>query len=502
MPPGHGTRSLAILRLGVSSVACLLLSLLLCNCTTPIAPAYRIEKESREIQFVPGTPPAIRIGLAYTLQNYGSSRLDYLDVTLPPVSTYGRTNLQAQLDGSAAPLQELPPELRLDLPNRMRLDFASGWKPGEKKALAIQYWFRSPGEPGERITLDESDFHISSRRGFAALNPPSHALSPYPSRPAKMYYTVSVPEGFRVLARGKLASRKRSAGGLIYRYLLTSSELAPFVVSGRYVELAPIGSSGPVFWTFEPVAVQPDVAKEIADAWSTLENDYGPLDKNIRTPHIVEASHLPVHMVGEQGPAAAPFSGGALVDSSAIADAADSGARGGEFIEAVSHALAHNWFGDQIYPAPNASIGIGEGLPEYATIVIDAARGGEAARRKRIAQYLSEYDAAAKEGTENALAVSSLTDPEPQRQIALAKAPLFFAALEDECGTAAMQSALKQVVTLLRGKEVGYPVILAALEQESGKKLAPTFRLWLNEKGIPHDFRQRYAGSSASENGQ
>jgi aminopeptidase N len=46
---------------------------------------------------------------------------------------------------------------------------------------------------------------------------------------------------------------------------------------------------------------------------------------------------------------------------------------------------------------------------------------------------------------------------------------------------------------LLRGSEVGYDDLRAALEQSTGKNLAETFRIWLNEKGIPADFRDRYA---------
>ncbi len=400
--------------------------------------------------------------------------------------------MQATLDGQAIQLQDLPAELRFDSPNALRVSFDSPWKRGVKHELTIEYAFRSPGEPGTRITLNDSDFHIGSRGGFAALRPPKHFLAPYPKRPSKMYYTVSVPPDFRVLARGTPAGRKQEGGETEYRYRLASDDLTVFVVAGRYVESAPLGAAGPIFWTFQPVSIQQEAAKEIESAWNTLENDYGTLDKNIGVPHIVEASHLPTDVIGEEGPAAVSFPGGALIEAAGFQEGEQEGSESAAFVESVSHALAHNWFGDEIYPAANTSLVLAEGLPEYATIVIDEARGGEAARRKRIEQYLSEYDVALKESTEETLAVASLTDPQPERRIALAKAPLFFAALEDECGTKAMQNALREIVTLLRGEQVGYPAIRAALEQESGKNLAATFRLWLNNKGIPQTFRARY----------
>lgn len=305
-----------------------------------------------------------------------------------------------------------------------------------------------------------------------------------------MYYSVTVPADFRVLARGTPAGRKQTASDVEYRYRLLSTDLAAFVVAGKYVESAPLGDSGPIFWTFQPVSIDPATVRSLLQSWNTLQTDFGPLDKNIRAPHIVEVAHLPEHISGGQGIAAIAFPGGALVSSSTLA----TGVQSNEFAEVVSHALAHNWFGDEIYAAPDATLGIGEGLPEYASIVTDQARGGEAARNQRIVQYLAAYDADVKNGTEETLAVARLTDPPAQRRIALEKAPLFFAALEDQCGAEAMQSALKEVVTLMRGEEVGYPAIRAALEEKSGKSLAATFRLWLNEKGIPQDFRDRYEG--------
>jgi len=474
-----------------------MVSVCLCDCAVPIAPGYRITKESREVRFVPGTPPAIRTRLTYTLVNSGTTDLNFVDMTLPSASGYGVEDVHATLEGQSVQLRDIPVELRFDSPNAVRVNFDSPWKRGAKHNLAIEYAFRSPGQPGARITLSGSDFHIGSRGGFAVLQPPKHFLAPYPKRPSKMYYTVDVPADFRVLARGTPAGRKQRGGETEYRYRLVSNDLAPFVVAGRYVESAPLGGEGPIFWTFQPISIQADAVKQIADAWDTLEKEYGPLDKNIHEPHIVESAGLPEHVIGEEGPAAVSFPGGALLDARGFQEGAQEGAASEVFVEAVSHALAHNWFGDEIYPAANTSLVLSEGLPEYATIVIDEARGGQAARRRRIRQFLSEYDAALKGGAEERLAVASVTDAEPERRIALAKAALFFAALEDECGATAMQNALKEVVTLLRGQQVGYPAIRAALEQESGKNLAATFRLWLNEKGIPQDFRARYENGTS-----
>lgn len=461
----------------------------------PLTPAYRITKETREVEFVTGNPPQVRVRTAYTVTNYGSSDLPFIEVNLPAEAAYGRTGLRVEVDGQETWLQPLPDDERAEKPNAMRIPFGSAWKRGQSHDVSIEYFFRSPEEWGSRITLNGAAFHLGSRGAFPVLQAPGHLFAPFPKRPKKVFYTVRVPADFRVLARGKLAGRKQNGDTADYRYELNSDDLGVYVVAGRYVETAPLGKEGPTFWTAQPRTIDADAARKISAAWTALEKDYGPLDKKIHGPHIVEVSYPNAY--GDAGPqfareetaGAVAFPGGALVNSILIADQTPKS----DLTESVVHALAHNWFGDEIYPSADVSLVLREGLPEYATITVDADLGGEAARRMRIAQFLKNYDDTARNTLgEQTLAVTTQNDPPTIRHIALAKAPLFFAAVEDECGAAAMRSGLKEIVTLLRGQQVDYNVFRAALEHASGKNLAPTFRLWLNEKGIPADFRAKY----------
>jgi hypothetical protein len=201
-----------------------------------------------------------------------------------------------------------------------------------------------------------------------------------------------------------------------------------------------------IFWTFQPLKEDPGAAiKAITEAWSVLEKDFGPLDKNIHAPHIVESTGLRNHVTGDPGPAAVAFPGGALVDSQALA----LGIGTEDFLERVTHALAHNWFGDEVFFAPDAALGMGEGLPEYATIVVEESAKGEAGRRQRVARYLHEYDRARSGANESPLGVTMLTDSIEQRSIALAKAPLFFVAIEDACGEGSLCCAGRRPAMML-----------------------------------------------------
>jgi hypothetical protein len=475
----------------------ILISLCAASCAVPLAPGFRIVKESREIQFVPEQTPTLQVRVRYTLQNFGTEDLNYIDVTLPGERTYGRTDLHITVDGQEITPEPVPAERAQDEPDAVRIPFDPVWKRGQARGFSVEYAVASPQDRGTRITLSESSFHLGSRGGFPQLLPPKHALAVYPQRPDPTIYTIRVPSDFAVLARGKPKKPKRNGAETAYSFLLRRDDLAPYVVAGRY-SVWPAGradSGSTSFWTLQPLKESPqDSAAKIAAVWNILGIDFGPLDKNIQGPYIVESPDLRARVTAESGPAGAPFPAGALVNPAALAVGIDSD----QFLDIVTRALAHDWFADQMYPTRDAALGMGEGLPEYAAIVVEAARGGDDARRRAIQRYLRRYDQARSAGPEMPLGVTMLTDPIAQRRIALPKAALFFVALEDACGPDATQGGLKHLVTVLRGQEVGYDDLRAALEQSSGKNLADAFRVWLNLPGIPDDFRSRYQPAGAT----
>lgn len=464
------------------------------TCTVPLAPGYTILKESCQVRFVPGTRPRLEIRASYTLQNSGTIDLKFIDVDLPDEKAFGRQIVRAELNGRAVQVEGAPEEYGTEHRNAFRIATEPSWTQKQRLELLIAYDFASPENSGSQITLGENDFHLGSLGWSPVLHPPKHFLSPFPKRPDRSPFTIRVPAGFLVLARGTPSGQKREGGEIEYRFLLRMSDLSPYVVAGRYVEPnSKRGSGDVIFWTLEPpkesVAA---VAERISAAWTVLQTDFGTLDKNIRNPNVVESPELRPHLEGEEGPAAAAFPGGVLVGPAPLA----SGAGGEDFIVKVTHAIAHNWFGDEMYFAPGAAIAMGEGLPEYATIVIDEAREGDAARRKRVLAYLGKYDEARKHSVEKPLALTMLTDPAEQRRMALAKAPLFYIALEDLYGEAPVRHGLKSVATLLRGQAVGYDDMRAALEMTTGKNLVEPFHIWLYEKDIPAEFRSKYAGAN------
>lgn len=466
--------------------------ILLCgySCGAPLAPGYRILKASYEVRFVAGPPCQLQTHLVYKLQNTGDSDLAFLDAKVPDEEEFGRKDLQVEMDGRASPAASLTAESGGGRPNTLRIGLDSPWMHGQIRTLSIDYTFAAPENSGSLITLGEAEFHLGARGWLPELQPPKHLLAPNPQSSALATYTLRVPADFVVLARGTPRGQRRDDGEVEHRFELGKDDGPPFAVAGRYVRTpADHRSHAAVFWTLEPLKEDPSAAVEqIAAAWKTLEATFGPLDKNIVAPHIVESPELRAHVWGEPGAAAVAFPGGAIVNPAALA----LGTGNEAFLEVVTHALAHSWFGDELRPSSNSSIGIGEGLSEYATIVIEEARNGPAGRRRRVLEYLRRYNDARTRADETPLGVAMLTDPIGPRHIALAKAPLFYVALEDTCGEMEVRKGLARLVALLRGQGVDYNDLRAALEQSTNRNLGQMFRIWLNDKGLPQDFLDRY----------
>jgi hypothetical protein len=468
-------------------------------CSAPLAPQYQIVKQTFDIRFVSGSNPEVRIHNVYTLQNTGTADLDFIDVVFPAAKIYGRANLSVESGGHALTPAELPLEYQQDSPGALRLQFESRWPQKDKRDLIVDYSFSSPKAGGQEFALGPQTFHLGARGWLPVFLPPKHILAAAPARPEKLSYTVRVPSDFTVLARGSAASRKQDGGDTIYRFDLDKRDLGAYVVAGRYTPSNPKGKSADaIFWTLKKFPQDSaSQAERFAAAWSVLQKNFGEIDKRTSAPYIVEAPTLEADDTLSGDAAFAAFPGGVLINSAALG----LGAENEIFTERVEHGLARTWFDDALQPAPFAALALGDGLPTYATIVIDEAAGGDIARRKRIATLLNSYDDAHShlKTSEKSVVTTLPTDPLEQRRIAEAKAPLLFVVLEDTCGAAPVRTGLAQAIQLLRGKEVSVNDVRAAIEYTTGKNLAEAFRVWLYNPGIPPDFRARYSATAENE---
>lgn len=469
----------------------LCLALWLSSCVVSPAPNYRIDKAALRIEFTPGQSPELRLSASYTLENYGTSVLPFIDVILPKETRYGIRNLLVKVNGqtvnSAQGSEGSPGAWTI----KFRVPFDPSWNPKERRNLVIEYNFTAQDGAEKSGALAAASFYLISPGWLPALQPPSHVLSSTPAIPQGTIYSVQVPADFLVLASGKPRGRKKDGGAVKYQFELRKDDPAPYVVAGRYLETRSSRQKNSVsFWTFGPLKGDPaGVEKQIASVSDTLQKNFGPLEKNNSGVRIVESAGASSDVTSE--PQAVSFPAGVLASSQAMG----AGIESPGFSKFISSALARSWFAN--ISGPDSPIGISEGLPEYAEAVVDESLSGQASRRDLTSRFLQEYESALKEAVEKPLISTTMQDAVEQRRIALAKAPLFFIALEDAYGEEPVRRGLAEVVTLLRGQKVGYPDIRAALESVTNKDLAPMFRVWVYKTGIPDEFRQKYEGAKA-----
>ncbi len=474
-----------------------MISVILCSsgCVVSLTPAYRITKQSNKIEFLSDPTPGLQLTAAYTLENYGASVLPSIDVTLPNVSRYGVRNLLIKVDGhavSASPVSEGPQEGQA---TKVRIPFDPGWNPKQRRDVVIEYILSSPQGSQTRVGIAAASFYLISPGWLPSLQAPNHTLSSSPAGADRSTYSVQIPADFLVLSPGKLRGRKKNQGMVEYRFELRKGDLEPYIVAGRYVTTSSKQrKGGAIFWTFEPLKEDPAATEErMASVANILQENFGPLGKSDLVLYSIESSRP--HAAGSDEPMASPFPAGVLVNPQAIA----LGVNSPSFSKLVSSGLAHSWFPD-MNSLPDSLIGIDEGLPEYAGIVVSEALEGQAIRRELVLKSLKDYEEACKEAVEKPLISTTLQDPIEQRRIALAKAPLFFIALEDAYGEQPIRRALTQIRSLLRGQQITYPDIRAALEDVTNKDLTPMFRTWVYNVGIPAEFREKYENAEAGKN--
>jgi hypothetical protein len=464
----------------------------------PLAPQYQIVKQTFEVRFIAGPNPEIKLHNVYTLQNTGNADLDFIDVVFPVAKIYGRSSVSVESGGRPVVPVDLPLEYQQDSPGALRIQFGSRWPQKEKRDLTVDYSFSPPSAGGQQFSLGAQTFHLGARGWLPVFLPPNHILAATPTRPEKLSYTVRVPSDFAVLARGSTGPRKQEGTDTIYRFDLEKRDLGPYIVAGRYIGANQNKkSAGAVFWTLKDWQQNSSPGPDrFASAWLVLQKNFGEIDKRGGGPYIVESPSLEADVNLTGGAGFAAFPGGVLINPAGLDLRADNQA----FTQRVERGLARTWFDDALQPAPLAAVAIGDGLPDYATIVIDEAAGGPSARRERIIELLKSYDESRGQlkVPEKSVVATLPTDSPEEQRIAEAKAPLLFAVLEDTCGATPVRAGLAQVIQLLRGKEVSVNDVRAAIEYTTTKNLAEPFRVWLYNPGIPSDFRARYA--AAGEN--
>ncbi len=465
----------------------------LAGCSVPLAPGYRVDKQSLDVHYVAGASPRAEVRASFQLRNTGSADLPSLVAVLPSRKIFATQDMTLKIGGrtiAPAPLESAAAgETRGD---DVQIPFDPPWPRNSVINLVFEYTLAPPPPGRGSIAFNENSFHLNQGGWMPQLEAPKKIFAHNIDRIDPELVSFLVPADFSILSGGRYKGSKKRGGEVEYRFQLGKSDLDPYAVAGRYLRQTIQASGISInFWTMDalPESKASAAGSDLAGAMSIYAKNFGSLPHRPASIWLVETpAHLFSYAGTENEPAARSFPGGVLLNRQGFTAGVDSF----PFLNLAEHALAHMWLGEEILLRPEAELGMGEGFAQYAPIVLDESRGGAAARRRVVVYLIHEYDDARVKAVEKPLRVLTEGDPWEQRRFAFTKGPLFFIALEDKCGEAGVRKGIAYMIQTLRGQIAGYDTLRSAIEQKTGQDLGAFFRTWLDEKGIPEEFRKSY----------
>ena len=460
----------------------------------PLAPGYKIEKQSITVRFVPGTPPHLAVRAEYRLANVGNAPLDSIEVGLPGQKAFGRQNLRVQVNGKDVASQiargeeadEGESPSSESWPVVFRIPFSPSWHRKQKRNLVIAYDLTTAAEPRGRMYIGSQMFYLNDSGWFPDPLAPKSLFAKDLVRPDPSDLSIVVPQNFVATGSGESRGPRKSGAETDYRFRLRKDDFDPFVIAGRYYDQRITTADGTVvFWSLKPIAPA-DVQFHGAPIAALLKNyaqTFGPLPRSMNAIYALAFPGGMGNSITHNDPAASFLPGAVNADSE-------------DFLP-VQLDLADTWLSHLIVPRPEAWT-LHIGLEGYAAIVSNPDYNHVTDEIVRSA--ISEYDSDHSQVIEKPILAVAPGDPQNQLQLAGDKFQLFLFALEDRCGRENLNHAIAHMISALRLQQYGYDDFRSAVEQECHQDLGPFFRSWLNEKGIPAEFRAKYEAASDKKN--
>lgn len=447
-----------------------LLAVWLAGCAVPLGPGFGIEHQQVEFDYAEGD--VARVRSVYRLRNTGNEPLERLPVNLP----HGLASFRATVDGRPADVQ-LVESIVEDAPaagRRAAATFTFSPPAARNRRFHLALEYTVPVRAHLPLAAAGGDaFYLSAEDWFPELVRPAAMFARGAARHDDVRMTVRVPDDWRVLTSGRGAGRRGRGEAAEHRFRLRGDDAPPYLLAGRYHEYA-VSAHGQtiIFWAFAPLdppAAQAAGARLAADL-AALEAMLGPRARRTGAPTWV------VELDDTRAVDSSAFAAGLILLPQQMAELVS-----GQLPSPRHRAtLAGIWFERVTQPEDRLAVQLAEGLKHFSMLGLEQLAGGNL-RSAHIAARIAEFDRLAAES--------------PPEMAALEKMRVFLLALEDVVGQKKLHAGLRRMVQARRGDTWNRSDLRAALELESGQDLAEIFRRWLDEPGIPEDFRARYAGA-------
>ena len=477
----------------------------LSSCAVPLAPGYQIEKQSITVRFVPGSPPHLAIRAQYRLANVGTTPLDSIELALPDEKGFGVANLRVRVDGREVTPQREPGQTSAPAEGETavsemwletwRIPFASHWSRRAHKNLVLEYDLAATPATDPRISIASNAFYLNDSGWFPDPLSAKALFAKDVVRPDPSDLIVDVPANFVATASGESRGTHKTDNDTEFRFRLRKDDFDPFVAAGAYQQQRiPASGATVLFWTLQafPSAILEQTATSLAPTDTFLTSSFGAVRPANESLLVLQSPAPPDSTQESFDTRPVTLPGIILFSPSDFSRNASTGTASAM----LEKRLALSWFQHVITPRPEAWL-LGNSLAPFGVVLANEKSGASAAQDDLIHQRLARFDQLGNEAAEKPIAFVTSNDSAQQREMAEAKSMLFLFALEHRCGRKNVEHALAHMVYALRGQEYGYTDFRAALEQECHQDLSSVFAAWLDQKGIPADFRARYENATS-----
>ena len=482
-------------------VLCTALSVLaaLCasSCAVPLGPGYTVRKQTVDVHFQPSSEARVTIEGQYLLVNTGDQPLASLDVRLPRSGVLRLASPSIQWDGQPVPFA------RHEDPagDVLHLDFAQPWPVKQSHTLTVRYDIAQGAPNTSQLDFVADSFYLPPGNAVPSLLPPRGTFSSGGAPPEKWILTVRVPQDFLVHATGRAKHQKKENAELRIDFEQQPDDLSPFVVAGRYhVWEYHESNTTIIFWKKsppQPAELEP-FARDIAHIIQTYDSLFGPRAKHPQPIRIIDS---PVPLKQWFGKFARQPDGSARIEDGMYLTLPQPDfaflylSKSGELLYAremnflwIADSLARTWLGYGRNPEFEQQQFPMKSLPHYAVELARESLKGPEIRGEFIAARL------------RGIPRDANIEEKESEILSRDKSLLFFFALEDQFGRDRLHTALRNMVQARRTRGYDLDDLIAALEAEARKPVAPFVRLWLKHPGIPEEFRARYAVPAAPAN--
>jgi hypothetical protein len=462
--------------------AVIALGLILASCAVPLGPGFYRHKEVIEARYVPGPDARVEIRSTMEIENSGNRALEFIDVALPEARSFARSDVEIDFGGlpfhREAP-QGNPPGLAQR--EVIRLRFTSPWPMKAKTSVGISYALRGSVDPPNGVGVGSKTFFLDAN-WYPVLLAPEGLFAKGEARPKKWELRVVVPQGYHVQASGKPKGTGRRGSESELRFQFEENDFLPYVAGGDYLEHR-YQEKGRVIlvWTFEtiPQSALEQTGKRLSAALNFYESAFGSWSLR-RDPVLVAESEV------QESTRFPPLPGSVFLGRGGLGREADSGP------PAVERLLSRTWTRRVAQPVDASACALADALSSHMVDMAQDRDANSGARSERIAETVVAYDSLRAIAAEKPLPSLTADSSPHEHALAQTKSELLIFALREETGQEKLDRAIRRMLQGLRGSTYGWVDLRVAVEAETGRDMGEFFRRWLNEPGIPENFRKRY----------